>query len=69
MKASNAAGGGCIMTQCCEDTQAAHSRGEPVGTKLQRIAKRARQEPNVQFSSLYHLLTEELLGEWDLSGY
>lgn len=34
---------------------------ENVATKLQRIAAKARSEPNFQFTSLFHLMNEELL--------
>lgn len=51
------------MKLCCEETLPAPSSGESVDTKLQRIATKARKEPEFQFSSLYHLLTEELLAQ------
>jgi RNA-directed DNA polymerase len=35
--------------------------GETVSTKLLRIAERARREPKAQFTSLYHLMNQELL--------
>ena len=44
-----------------EETSAAHRSGEPVATKLHRIAEKARKEPGFKFTSLYHLLNEELL--------
>ena len=44
-----------------EETSAVHRSGEPVGTKLRRIAEKARREPNFKFTSLYHLMNEELL--------
>ena len=44
-----------------EETSAVHSSGEPVATKLRRIAEKARKEPGFKFTSLYHLLNEELL--------
>ena len=44
-----------------EDTSAVHGSGEPVRTKLHRIAEKARKEPRFKFTSLYHLLNEELL--------
>lgn len=34
---------------------------ENVTTKLQRIAEKARNEPNFQFTSLFHLMNETLL--------
>ena len=44
-----------------EETSAVHSSGEPVATKLHRIAEKARKEPSFKFTNLYHLLNEELL--------
>lgn len=38
-----------------------HSNVEDVGTKLQRIAAKARSEPEFKFTSLFHLMNEELL--------
>jgi len=38
-----------------------HSNEETVETKLQRIAEKASKEPQCQFTSLYHLMNEELL--------
>jgi len=38
-----------------------HRRGEAVETKLQRIAEKALREPEFQFTSLFHLMNEELL--------
>ena len=32
-------------------------------TKLRRIAEKARNEPGFKFTSLYHLMNEELLRE------
>lgn len=46
-----------------EETLAVHRSGEPVATKLHRIAEKARQEPQFKFTSLYHLMNEELLRE------
>jgi len=46
-----------------EETPSAHRSGEPVATKLHRIAEKARQEPQFKFTSLYHLMNEELLRE------
>ena len=34
---------------------------ESVGTKLQRIAEKARNDPKCKFTSLFHLMNEELL--------
>ena len=34
-----------------------------MATKLQRIAEKARKEPDFKFTSLYHLMNEELLRE------
>lgn len=44
-----------------EETSAVHGSGEPVATKLHRIAEKARKEPRFKFTSLYHLMNEELL--------
>jgi len=44
-----------------EETSAVRSSGEPVATKLHRIAEKARKEPGFKFTSLYHLMNEELL--------
>ena len=49
------------MVACCEETSAAHRSEEPVVTKLQRIAEKARQEPSFRFTNLYYLMNEELL--------
>ena len=38
-----------------------HSNVESVETKLRRIADKARSDSNCQFTSLFHLMTEELL--------
>jgi RNA-directed DNA polymerase len=43
------------------ETSTAPSSGESVETKLLRIAEKARKEPELQFTSLYHLMNEELL--------
>ena len=40
-----------------------HRNEEPVETKLQRIAEKARRDPKAQFSSLFHLMNRELLWE------
>jgi len=44
-----------------EETPPALSSGELVATKLRRIAEKARKEPSFKFTSLYHLMNEELL--------
>jgi RNA-directed DNA polymerase len=49
------------MVGRCEEKSAVHGSGEPVETKLHRIAEKARKEPGFKFSSLYHLMNEELL--------
>ncbi|OQX04598.1 MAG: group II intron reverse transcriptase/maturase [Desulfobulbaceae bacterium A2] len=49
------------MVARCEETSAVHGSGEPVKTKLHRIAEKARREPGFKFTSLYHLMNEELL--------
>jgi len=51
------------MVARCEETSAVHGSGEPVETKLHRIAEKARKEPGFKFTSLYHLMNEELLRE------
>lgn len=51
------------MVAWCEETSAALGSGEPVTTKLHRIAEKARKEPLFKFTSLYHLMNEELLRE------
>jgi RNA-directed DNA polymerase len=43
------------------ETPTVPRRGEPVGTKLLRIARKARREPKFQFTSLFHLMNVELL--------
>lgn len=43
------------------DTPTVLRRGEPVTTKLHRIAEKARREPQFRFTSLHHLLQPELL--------
>jgi len=64
MKAGNAVGGKeATHGTRCEETLAAHSSGETVATKLRRIAEKARKEPSFKFTSLYHLMDEELLRE------
>lgn len=49
------------MVARCNETPSVPRRGESVRTKLHRIADKTRREPQFRFSSLYHLLTEELL--------
>ena len=49
------------MVERCEATPSAPSRGEPVATKLHRIACKARKEPDFRFTSLFHLMDVELL--------
>ena len=44
-----------------EETSSVHRGGVPVETKLHRIAEKARKEPMFKFTSLYHLMNEELL--------
>ena len=44
-----------------KETPSVHGSGEPVETKLRRIAEKARKESSFKFTSLYHLLNEELL--------
>ena len=44
-----------------KETPSVHGNGEPVVTKLLRIAEKARKEPGFKFTSLYHLMNEELL--------
>ena len=48
------------MGRVDEETSAVLRSGEPVATKLHRIAEKARKEPGFQFTSLYHLMNEEL---------
>ncbi len=49
------------MVARCEATSAVLGSGEPVTTKLRRIAEKARKDPGFKFTSLYHLMNEELL--------
>lgn len=49
------------MVQRREETPAGHSPGEPVATKLRRIAEKARREPSFRFTSPFHLVDVELL--------
>jgi RNA-directed DNA polymerase len=51
------------MVEQSRETPAGHRNGEPVGTKLLRIAGKARKERNLKFVNLYHLMNEELLFE------
>jgi group II intron reverse transcriptase/maturase len=44
-----------------KETLAAHGGGEPVATKLLRIAEKARKELQFKFTSLFHLMNAELL--------
>jgi hypothetical protein len=44
-----------------EETLIVPSSEESVVTKLRRIAEKARKEPSFRFTSLYHLMNEELL--------
>ena len=46
-----------------DETPSVHGNGETVATKLLRIAEKARKEPRFKFTSLYHLMNEELLRE------
>jgi len=49
------------MVARCEETSAVHGNGEPVATKLQRIAEKARQKPLFKFTNLFYLMNDELL--------
>ena len=49
------------MVARCEETLAVHGSGEPVRTKLHRIAEKASREQGFKFTSLYHLMNKELL--------
>jgi RNA-directed DNA polymerase len=49
------------MIERSEETSSAPRRGEMTATKLLRIAAKARREPNFKFTSMYHLMNEELL--------
>ena len=46
-----------------EDTRPPRRTGEPVATKLCRIARKAHDEPDLRFVNLFHLLKVELLRE------
>lgn len=43
------------------ETPSAPRSGEPVGTKLDRLARKARREPKFRFTSLFHLMNAENL--------
>jgi RNA-directed DNA polymerase len=45
----------------CEETSTTHRSGEPMATKLQRIAEKARKEPSLKFTNLFYLMNDELL--------
>lgn len=45
------------------ETSTVHRNGETVATKLDRIAQRARTDREAKFTSLIHLLNEEMLRE------
>ena len=49
------------MVERREETPSGPSAGESVETKLRRIASKARNEPNFQFTSLFHLMDMDLL--------
>lgn len=51
------------MVARSEEIPVVHRSEEPVATKLHRIAEKARKEPRFKFTSLYHLMNEELLRE------
>ena len=51
------------MVARSEETPTVHRSEEPVKTKLHRIAEKARKDPGFKFTSLYHLMNEELLRE------
>lgn len=44
-----------------EETPTVHRSGEKVETKLHRIAEKVRKDKRFKFTSLYHLMNEELL--------
>jgi len=46
-----------------EDTPSVHGSGEPVAKNLRHITEKARGEPTFKFTSLFHLMNEELLRE------
>jgi group II intron reverse transcriptase/maturase len=49
------------MVEQSGETPAEHRSGEPVETKLLRIAAKARKERELKFVNLYYLMNEELL--------
>lgn len=49
------------MIERSGETPTVPRRGESVESKLLRIAEKARREPKFQFTSLFHLMNEELL--------
>jgi len=51
------------VSERSKETPSTRSGGETVTTKLLWIAERARRDSKAQFSSLFHLLNEELLRE------
>jgi group II intron reverse transcriptase/maturase len=51
------------MVERNRETLTEPSIGEPVETKLSRIAQKARENPDLVFINLYHLLKKELLRE------
>jgi RNA-directed DNA polymerase len=51
------------MDEQSSETPAERRDGEAVGTKLLRIAEKARKDRGLKFVNLYHLMKEELLGE------
>lgn len=51
------------MVARSEEIPVVHRSEEPVATKLHRITEKARKEPRFKFTSLYHLMNEELLRE------
>jgi len=56
-------GRGPHMVARSEETPSVLRSGELVATKLRRIAEKARKEPGFKFTSLYHLMNEELIRE------
>lgn len=51
------------MNKCSRETPPVPRNRNTVETKLLRIAKKARSEPELKLTSLYHLMNEELLRE------
>jgi len=49
------------MNARSKDTLSGPRAGQPVNTKLLRIAERARRDPRARFTSLFHWLNQELL--------